>query len=230
MKRRPYFIFSVAVLAGAVRAAAATAVPAPAAPAAPIAPADMAFFEAKVRPVLVERCYKCHSHDADRVKGGLMLDTHEGMMQWRRHRPTAIELGKPQDSPPRRRDRLWRTRISRCRRRATGSTTTGRWPTSIECDPAGRARSADRRGQGQLARLRRRRPAALVLPAGDEAGRAARAGRGLVQEPDRQFRPGQARGQRDEAQPEGGQADPDRGEVTLDLVGLPPPQEGAGLR
>ena len=37
-----------------------------------------AFFESKVRPVLVENCYKCHSQAADKVKGGLLLDSREG--------------------------------------------------------------------------------------------------------------------------------------------------------
>ena len=32
------------------------------------------FFEAKVRPVLVEHCYKCHSVEAGKSKGGLLLD------------------------------------------------------------------------------------------------------------------------------------------------------------
>src|SRR4051812_39781861 len=37
------------------------------------------FFEKKIRPVLVEKCYKCHSADAEKIKGGLVLDTREGM-------------------------------------------------------------------------------------------------------------------------------------------------------
>ncbi len=36
------------------------------------------FFEKKVRPVLVARCYECHSKDAKKLKGGLLLDTREG--------------------------------------------------------------------------------------------------------------------------------------------------------
>src|SRR6266536_3086264 len=39
------------------------------------------FFEKKVRPVLVERCYKCHSSTAEKVKGDLLLDTREGMLK-----------------------------------------------------------------------------------------------------------------------------------------------------
>ncbi len=98
MNLRPTLAFSAALLAGALRAApVAPAGPPPAGPSAPLSPADTAFFETKIRPVLVERCYKCHSHDADRVKGGLMLDTHEGMMHGGDTGP-AIEPGKPQDS------------------------------------------------------------------------------------------------------------------------------------
>ena len=33
------------------------------------------FFEAKIRPVLVQHCYECHSSDSKSVKGGLLLDT-----------------------------------------------------------------------------------------------------------------------------------------------------------
>jgi cytochrome c553 len=40
---------------------------------------QVAFFEKKIRPVLVESCYKCHSAEAEKVKGGLALDTREGM-------------------------------------------------------------------------------------------------------------------------------------------------------
>jgi cytochrome c553 len=67
-----------------------------AAPAA-ISPADQQLFETKIRPILVERCYQCHSHDADKVKGGLMLDSREGLLSGGDTGP-AIEAGKPDDS------------------------------------------------------------------------------------------------------------------------------------
>src|SRR3954453_992691 len=35
------------------------------------------FFEKKIRPVMVERCYECHSATAKKVKGKLKLDTKE---------------------------------------------------------------------------------------------------------------------------------------------------------
>jgi hypothetical protein len=37
------------------------------------------FFENKIRPVLVEHCYKCHSGHANKQKGGLRLDSKGGM-------------------------------------------------------------------------------------------------------------------------------------------------------
>ncbi|HEY5227427.1 MAG TPA: PSD1 and planctomycete cytochrome C domain-containing protein [Opitutaceae bacterium] len=66
------------------------------APAA-ISSQDMQFFESRIRPVLVERCYKCHSRDADKIKGGLMLDTREGLLHGGDTGP-AVSPGKPEDS------------------------------------------------------------------------------------------------------------------------------------
>jgi hypothetical protein len=40
---------------------------------------SLAFFEKKIRPVLVEHCYKCHSASSEKVKGGLLLDTRDGI-------------------------------------------------------------------------------------------------------------------------------------------------------
>lgn len=39
------------------------------------ADAGIEFFEKRIRPVLIEHCYKCHSGDAKEVKGGLRLDS-----------------------------------------------------------------------------------------------------------------------------------------------------------
>jgi hypothetical protein len=42
------------------------------------------FFETKIRPVLVEQCYKCHSEAAEKEKklrGGLKLDTKDGVLK-----------------------------------------------------------------------------------------------------------------------------------------------------
>src|SRR5436190_1882402 len=37
------------------------------------------FFEKKIRPVLVEHCFKCHSAEAKEPKGGLLVDSRDGM-------------------------------------------------------------------------------------------------------------------------------------------------------
>ena len=39
----------------------------------------IAFFEKKIRPVLAEKCYKCHAENAEKIKGGFVLDTREGI-------------------------------------------------------------------------------------------------------------------------------------------------------
>ncbi len=58
------------------------------------------FFEAKVRPLLVTRCYECHSEEAaktERLQGGLRLDHREGVRQGGESGP-AIVPGKPDES------------------------------------------------------------------------------------------------------------------------------------
>jgi cytochrome c553 len=62
-------------------------------------PKAVEFFEAKIRPVLVEQCYKCHGEEAakeKKLKGGLRLDTKAG---WQKGGDTgpAIVPGKPKE-------------------------------------------------------------------------------------------------------------------------------------
>jgi hypothetical protein len=40
---------------------------------------QLAFFEKNIRPVLVKECYSCHAATAKEIKGGLTLDTREGL-------------------------------------------------------------------------------------------------------------------------------------------------------
>ena len=40
--------------------------------------AKLEHFEAKIRPVLVQHCYRCHSTETGKSKGGLQLDTRNG--------------------------------------------------------------------------------------------------------------------------------------------------------
>ncbi|MHA3772412.1 PSD1 and planctomycete cytochrome C domain-containing protein [Verrucomicrobiota bacterium sgz303538] len=52
--------------------------------------AGVDFFEKKIRPVLLEKCYKCHSADAEKIKGGLVLDTREGIRRGGDNGPAVV--------------------------------------------------------------------------------------------------------------------------------------------
>ena len=43
--------------------------------------AKLEFFEKKIRPVLVEHCYECHSAESKTLQGGLSLETAQGLAQ-----------------------------------------------------------------------------------------------------------------------------------------------------
>src|ERR1043165_1384446 len=80
-------LFTAAALGGSFSAPAA-------------APSDLAqldFFEKKIRPVLSESCYECHSADSKKVKGGLLLDTREGLLKGG-DSGAAVVPGKPNKS------------------------------------------------------------------------------------------------------------------------------------
>src|SRR5438552_29450 len=57
------------------------------------------FFEKKIRPVLVEHCYKCHSARAKKLRGGLRLDLKAGWQKGGDSGKPAIVPGKPDESP-----------------------------------------------------------------------------------------------------------------------------------
>src|SRR5258708_12823227 len=59
--------------------------------------ADSEFFEKKIRPVLVDQCYKCHSAAAKKLKGSLLLDSQEGMLKGGETGP-ALTPGKANQS------------------------------------------------------------------------------------------------------------------------------------
>ena len=65
--------------------------------AADLSPAKKEFFETRVRPVLAQNCYKCHSKANDMLKGGLTLDTSDGVRKGGDSGP-AVVPGRPQDS------------------------------------------------------------------------------------------------------------------------------------
>jgi hypothetical protein len=70
---------------GALRAAAA----------APPSAEDVKFFETKVRPLLVERCYGCHGDE--KQKGGLRLDSVAAVQKGGKNGPI-ISPGNPSES------------------------------------------------------------------------------------------------------------------------------------
>ena len=55
------------------------------------------FFEKKIRPVLVQHCYECHSADAKKLRADLLLDTKGGMLGGGETGP-AVVPGKPAES------------------------------------------------------------------------------------------------------------------------------------
>jgi mono/diheme cytochrome c family protein len=44
-------------------------------------PQETDFFEKRIRPLLADHCYKCHSTGADKVKGGLLLDSRASLLK-----------------------------------------------------------------------------------------------------------------------------------------------------
>ena len=60
-------------------------------------PAGVAFFEAKIRPVLIKHCYECHSVETKALKGGLLVDSAVGLMTGGDSGPSVVP-GKPEDS------------------------------------------------------------------------------------------------------------------------------------
>jgi len=58
----------------------------------------MQHFETHVRPILVQKCYACHSARAPKPQGGLLLDTRDGLLQGGPSGP-AVVPGDPDKSP-----------------------------------------------------------------------------------------------------------------------------------
>ena len=55
------------------------------------------FFESRIRPILIEKCYQCHSSKSDAVKGGLLLDHRQAVLTGGDSGP-ALVPGKPDES------------------------------------------------------------------------------------------------------------------------------------
>ena len=61
-------------------------------------PAGVDFFEKRIRPVLIDKCYSCHSEESGKRKGGLLLDSRDGLLQGGDHGPI-LTPGDPKASP-----------------------------------------------------------------------------------------------------------------------------------
>jgi hypothetical protein len=59
--------------------------------------AGVEFFEKQIRPILVARCYECHSEKATKIKGGLRLDSRAAALKGG-DTGQAIVPGKPRES------------------------------------------------------------------------------------------------------------------------------------
>jgi hypothetical protein len=57
----------------------------------------IAFFEKNIRPVLTNNCYRCHSADARQLKGELLLDSKEGVLDGGESGPVVVP-GQPGQS------------------------------------------------------------------------------------------------------------------------------------
>ena len=72
----------------------------PRSPAQSPAAKGIEFFESKIRPVLVEHCYRCHSEAAKKkgkLKAGLLLDSKAGLLKGGESGPVLV-VGKPKES------------------------------------------------------------------------------------------------------------------------------------
>jgi cytochrome c553 len=86
MPTRKVFVFLCVLLASAARSVSGE-------------PNDAAatFFESKVRPVLAERCFKCHSAQAEKLKAGFHADSLQGLLKGGDNGP-AIVPAHPEQS------------------------------------------------------------------------------------------------------------------------------------
>jgi hypothetical protein len=87
----PLCVILVIFLTAGIPASAADA------PAA-MTPEAEKFFEAKIRPVLVDACMKCHGADPQKVKGELLLDSREGLLRGGASKKPAVVPGEPDKS------------------------------------------------------------------------------------------------------------------------------------
>ena len=127
----------------------AVSVAAPAAPAESPTPEGMEFFEKKVRPILVEKCQKCHG--SQRQKGGLRLDSREAAFKGGESGPVIV-AGHPENSQLVPRHQLRSRRLPdaadgeaqrrfHCRADRLGTARSSPWPAQPPADNRRRPKS-----------------------------------------------------------------------------------------
>src|SRR5436190_9196269 len=42
---------------------------------------QLEFYQKQIQPILAENCFKCHSHQAEKIKANLVLDSFEGLLR-----------------------------------------------------------------------------------------------------------------------------------------------------
>lgn len=87
---------AIAILAAAIAGAASQSLLGATAAADPTKE-QLEFFESKIRPVLAENCYKCHSLERGKAKGDLTLDSRDAVLKGGENGP-AIHPGEPDRS------------------------------------------------------------------------------------------------------------------------------------
>ncbi|MEO7413711.1 MAG: PSD1 and planctomycete cytochrome C domain-containing protein [Opitutaceae bacterium] len=97
VRRKIAFYLTVVVLAGFSGLDASSAEAGAQKP-AELTKENTEFFESRIRPVLVERCYECHSTQAKRVRGGLLLDSQPGIAEGGANGPVIVP-GDLENSP-----------------------------------------------------------------------------------------------------------------------------------
>ncbi len=86
----PRFLLSVVLLSAGGALAALDEAEKPAIAEAKPTAEQLDFFEKKIRPVLTDKCYKCHSEKSEKIKGGLVLDTREGIRRGGDNGPAVV--------------------------------------------------------------------------------------------------------------------------------------------
>ena len=81
-----------------LRTTAALAIAAGSASAAAPDTKSIAFFESKIRPVLADKCYQCHSTQAEKLKGKFFADTRDGLRRGGESGKPAVVPGYPDKS------------------------------------------------------------------------------------------------------------------------------------